>query len=443
MTNFGRGIQKQFSVLLVLIFVHIFSQAIASNSAFQIPRLIVVEKAGKTALFLPESHIADPSQFDRYFLRIIQPAFQASSRLFLERAEEIQLDETYRYRRCADEAADETAVDLALNRALQPAAAHTVWRYLGAHDPFDRFGRFMRVQLLLSAVFAPQNQPQYSHTGAVATTQVLAAPSSRLMVEYPHPFTSVDNVETFFAANCAMRPVERNQLAQELILNQSEFSELTMRRVTRSAVEQHIATQYRDCMDYIAASISGKPLPHSLCGADVVNAGAGRAIGQYLLYERNIGWVARLPQIMTEERLPFYALGAAHFVDGPTGPGLITMLRDAGFIVSLIENRAQLDAVLRRIPSAAVKPVADRSSTVSAKVLRGKCMTVPNNYICAWGNSETQFNVARVSPDKERLILCSQRDTAWGPQRRCTNVTLPPASQRDQDLLGAARFTPQ
>jgi hypothetical protein len=47
-------------------------------------------------------------------------------------------------------------------------------------------------------------------------------------------------------------------------------------------------------------------------------------------------------------------IGAAHFPDTAAGPGLVNLLRDAGYQLSVVQNRAALALLLNKLP--AVRP---------------------------------------------------------------------------------------
>jgi hypothetical protein len=395
-------------------------------------RLLVAEKDGRAIFLLPESHIGTPAQQDAYFRETIRPAFAAASALLLERSLSARLSPDYYERRCDVEGPDEPALDADVNAALRAHPDPVLAHVLPLEGDLERLGRFIRFEMLLQAWIGRGHvQPADDAAHAVPAVRVLPAQSGQLMMATPHPYRSVDDTASFFQAYCALAPAERSVLVRRLL------DDLDAAVQPQAGAEQDLAGMYRTidatyqaCLAAIRAALTH---PHG-AAADVRHWTPTELITQrFLIAERNRGWIAQLPSVLASERLPFYAIGAAHFVDGPYGAGLITLLREAGYRVSLVPDRPALRAVLARVPADAGKADAPAPGP---GLLAGKCIRIPGNYSCAWRDATTLYQATLPSPSspEELLTVCYRRRAADGPLDQCVTARVPRAPQRAADL---------
>lgn len=413
------------AVLAAAMLVHAHA-ATAGTAA----RLLVAEKDGRALFLLPESHVGTPTQQDAYFRETIRPAFAASSALLLERGASAQLSPDYFGRRCDVEGPDEPDEDADLDAALRAHPDPVLGRVLPLDEHLQRLGRFIRFEMLLQAWSARAYRQAADGAADAHAVRVLPAQSGQLMTALPRPYRSVDDAASFFQAWCALAPAERSVLVRGLIDDldappQPPEAEQGLRGVYRT-----IDTTYAASLAALRATLAGAP------AADAVERQwtRGELIRQrYLITERNRGWIAQLPSVLASERLPFYAIGAAHFVDGPYGAGLITLLREAGYRVSLVTDRPALRAVLARVPADAGKADAPEPGP---GLLAGKCIRIPGNYACAWRDATTLYQATLPAPSspEELLTVCYQRRAADGPLNQCVTARVPRAPQRAADL---------
>ncbi|KQQ36094.1 hypothetical protein ASF61_07795 [Duganella sp. Leaf126] len=359
------------------------------------PRLIAAERDGRLLLLLPETHAGLRDQYDHYFRAVIMPAFAASSALFSERSSPVQADTQLRYRPCADQQPDEAQVDAALNATLPELLPATYWGVQTPPAPVTGFSRFMRVQMVLEDAYfnsagwyAPPWQPQPVPDLPSDLTTHYAA---RLMLDAPRRAVSVDTPDSSFKAYCSLTPAQRTALARAAMqqrLRQAGHApprDQLDRPVDAGAVERQdlqdevaqMDADYRQILKRIAQALERTDLAdpigkvgkidrnsendtndtndiHGKVGkfANDASDQNQRAIDRYLLGARNRVWVAQLPQMTAGQRLPFMVLGAAHFLDADadSGPGLLRLLRDDGYRLTLVQDRRQLAVLLRKLP---------------------------------------------------------------------------------------------
>jgi hypothetical protein len=427
------------------------ASADAGNAGFG-ARLLLAQKDGHVALLLPESHIGSPAQEDQYFRNVIRPAFAASSALLAERSSVSWFDKTYDQAGCPVESDAEAALDPALNDALRRHAPPTppelpaALRSLAPVDRIGTLGRFMRFYLL----FMDAHQRAYGAIPAEAGARsftVRTAQSGILLAGTPKRVGSVEDTGTWLHAYCAMRPEQRALMIAETIGRSAQPTAPDTADAGKSGAALREATYrdndaaYRRSLDDVRAALRSPRPPGQAAWpahgspAPLASTAGQLAIDQFTLAERSRAWVAGLPAVWRRERLPFYALGAAHFADGPPGPGLVTLLREAGYSVSLLADRRALDAALAGAPRAA--PPSEGS--VTSRVLPGGCQRDGDSYACNWSDKSTSYLVASTRPSQrqEAWSACFEREGMYGPQQRCVSALREAGAQRAADLRAA------
>ncbi|MBY0443866.1 MAG: hypothetical protein K2Q15_01480, partial [Burkholderiales bacterium] len=191
------------------------SKAMTSNFG---ARLLVAEKDGKMAFFLPEMHIGTPSQNDAYFKKTIRTAFAASSILLIEGASPAIIDKNYHHAACPVEDEAEVAIDAALNTALEKYALPvSPWvSAIVADGDLKSLGRFVRFDILNQAAIRHQSGAVLVR-GKETSFVGLGAQSSLLMQESSRTSLSVDDAESLMQAYCALTSKDRVLLIAKMI----------------------------------------------------------------------------------------------------------------------------------------------------------------------------------------------------------------------------------
>ncbi|MBY0443865.1 MAG: TraB/GumN family protein, partial [Burkholderiales bacterium] len=165
---------------------------------------------------------------------------------------------------------------------------------------------------------------------------------------------------------------------------------------------------------------------------------------KYYIAERNRGWVSQLPEILAKERLAFYAIGARHFADGSHGAGLITLLREAGYTVSLVENVSTVNAALARLPKPSLPLLEKTNLPMVAHTISGACTQKSGDpYGCSWANDDMSYIVMELPQNMETWVFCRTKKSAYGPANRCTSAIREISAERLHDLaLSGVKYTP-
>ena len=418
-------------------------------------RLLLAQKDGRLALFLPESHIGSPAQEDNYFRTVIRPAFAASSALLAERSSVSWFDKTYDRAGCPEQGEIDMALDTALNDALRrhAPAVPPALRSISPVDRIDKLGRFIRFYLLFVDVHQREMGKAPVDTASSGRGfKVRNAQSRVLLTEAPRRDISVEDTSTWLRAYCAIAPTQRASLIADAV-HQSAIppdpadSHLTAAQLSAATYRINDAA-YRQALANMRATLRA-PFPAGGINAPPAgkgprNANYGRTwapaelvMNKFMLVERSRAWVADLPAVLARERLPFYGLGAAHFADAPFGPGLITLLRAAGYTVSLVDDRPALEMALARLPP----PTAAVEQPLKMRTLSGGCQRDGESYGCNWADKTTSYLVvnARQSQQQEVWSACFERERLLGPERSCVSAVRRVGAERAADLSTADR----
>nr|WP_315397930.1 hypothetical protein [uncultured Duganella sp.] len=426
------------------------------------PRLLLAEKDGRSALLLAESHIGSPAQEDDYFRDVIRPAFAASSALLAERSQPSWFDRAYYQAGCDDDGAAEAALDPALNAALRrhrPAVPQVLRGIVPSGHP-ETLGRFMRFYML----FVNAHQRAYGAIPADGAAlaqgfKIRNAQSGVLLARAPRPAASVEGTDTWLRAYCALAPAQRATLISTVIAS-SDTPPMAQdahqsAAAMRAATYRHNDAAYRQSLADLRATLNANPgetpgapsLPadtmanaHGAPAAGTVqdrsaSTPAELALDQFTLVERSRAWIAALPAVLRRERLPFLALGAAHFPDGRAGPGLISLLRDAGYSVALVEDRRALDKALAAV---AARPPVRSEPALTAHALTGGCVRDGDNYGCDWSDNTTQYGLLNLpNTGKEAWSACFEREGMLGPEKHCVSGLRAVGNERGADLAAS------
>ena len=426
------------------------------------PRLLLVQKDSRAALFLPESHVGSPAQDDAYFRSVIRPAFAASSALLAERSKVSWFDSAYEQAGCADEGPAEAALDPGLNAALRrhAPAVPPALQSVSPLERLDQLGRFIRFYWL----FVTGHKRAYGQLPDAAATparsfKIRNAQSGVLLAGAPRRASSVEDTGTWLRAYCAMSPAQRASLIDDAIAQSSAppdpaDADLSPEQL-RAATDRDTDASYQRALAAMRATLRA-PFPAGRVAAPPPSAGNGNyeqawtpaalTMTRFMIVERNQAWVAGLPAVLQRERLPFYALGAAHFADGPAGPGLVTLLRAAGYNVTLLRDRRELNAALARLPAplASADPAGPASA---AHQLSGGCQRDGDGdgYGCSWSDGASSYRVLQMPgvPQQEVWSACFEREGLLGPELHCVSSLRQAGAGRAADLAGATGPPPR
>jgi len=395
------------------------------------PRLVAAERNGQLLLLLPETHAGLRNQYDRYFQTVIAPRV-CRVQPVAERALITAPGRGLRYQPCPDQQPDETQVDAALNAVLPELLPASYRAVQPPPAPVSGFSRFMRFDPVMEDAFfnptgryAPpwvaQAKPAVPADVTTNYASVTTNYAGRLMPYAPRPYAPVDTPVSSYQAYCSLAPAQRTALAQAALqkrlrqaghapppdqLDRHEDDENVERRELEADVAR-LDRHYRDWLRRITQTVAGEQGTAATSGAASPD---GEMIDQhqrdrdrYVLAARNQVWIARLPRMTAGERLPFMVLGAAHLPDSSAGPGLLRLLREGGYRLTLVRNHAQLAAP--NTPAPPHEPIRETT-------LGGLCVDLPKRAMCTWVGGHTLVNLVDNGTPRSTLNLRATHETA-------------------------------
>lgn len=320
--------------------VMIFMSLLSFSRAEDLPRLFLVERGNSAAFFLPITHLASAVEInDRYLDQIIRPAYDSSTELLDETA---AIGPENFFVSCDAHEISDASIDPALDNEFSLAVAGSYW---DSFDPLMRanVGRFMKFLM----VFLPPEKQHANPQDLYTSPPVQAI----LFQQEKKPHSSIESVSDMFNAYCSLSVSERELLIRYAI-SISRTPETSQIELMRKKIPKMLSSQYLEELQKAVVTLNSVSPPQSSISQRVLLAPAvdeKAAYGKYALALRNKNWMNTINKISEQPGTAFYALGAAHFADGPNRQGLISLLRENGYRVSLIKSPDQIKKILQNI----------------------------------------------------------------------------------------------
>jgi TraB/PrgY/gumN family len=304
--------------------------------ADDLPRLFVAQRGNSLAFFLPIAHHASTSEInDRYLDRVIRPAYKASTQLLDEFS---ALDPSIFFASCSSQEILDTSIDYALNEKFTAAVKGTYWDsfHPALRDNVGRFVKFWEVYL----------PPPQTNTDPQKILEASLPVQAILLGEEQKPHNSIENSIDVFNAYCSLSITEREFLIRHAISMANDPNNLPDYRVIKQfpAVLSHL---YMEALKRARVTLNSSPVDEIRASNQNVLAGDEKAANdKFLLELRTKNWIKNIDATSRQSGTAFYALGAAHFADGPHWKGLITLLKEDGYHVTLVKSSDQLEKIL-------------------------------------------------------------------------------------------------
>jgi hypothetical protein len=319
---------------------------VADTSASESARLFMAQKNGHTAFFLPVTHKSSTVEMDGYLQRVVAEVLRRSTVLYDESAPKWQV---YHYGIAACPTPSQFPGEV--TRQLDP-----IFHYITRHDDYRFHGseylqerEFVKLMFVLLGPVdsASQMLPvQFEHHAPPVAT-VLAA---RFGIER----RSIEGMRHFHQSYCALTVEERTAAVKTAIQWFGMHSEF-------AKVDPSVRYQgWLHCIKFSLRSLKRAGRRMSNACDNLLGKSTSESMWKFLIGHRNAYWLEEIRKISEAPSIPFYALGAQHFIDSSQGPGLLSLLAQSGFQVSVVETLSDLPhAVLRGIPASTVAPEYD------------------------------------------------------------------------------------
>ena len=346
--------------------------------------------------------------------------------MLAERSIEPLFDRNYETATCSDESVAEAALDDDLNAALaQRGSEKPVYFQAFAPEKILELGRFVRFYRVFSDVqMRSVGTKSLPSNAASRRVEARSAQSGILMAWKPRRIVTVEDMTTMLHAYCALEPEKRALLIAATITQHAKTDNDHSPSVSASTIQNEtyaaINFSYLQSLSQMRAAVQLPFLP--VKERRTVNGitESESVIERFMIVERGREWVYRLATVMQHERLPFYALGAAHFPDVPAGPGLITLLRAAGYRVSLIADKRALNAALARLPAV---PHFRGDAKSIMHTLIGGCRSEGISYGCEWHDDSISYMVLKLQSNQQEEVwtACFQHSGSLETERPCVS----------------------
>lgn len=338
------------AVLLAALATFLIANATAA------PRLFAVQHEEKLAFILAESHVATKVELDRYFSNVVMPAARAS-RIYADEGPPGLYFEPANLTDC-------TGLDPALARREQSTAllnqtleVHTGKLAIGSvaqagnteelRQFISGYPFFLKLIEVKEQIGAKANTPEVAK---LANKDVPAAKIfDRIVVAQRGKRAFVETTADFKRAFCAVPASHQHGVVEAYVeqLKKPGATKIDM-QVAEKCYLSTLAVSHRQAACRIGSSYTCDPTPLSypVLGCE----GLGRWRDDYYRFAiaaRNLTWIANIERLMSEGRT-FFSLGGAHLPDTTLGAGVLSLLHERGYKVTLVEDPNQLRAILER-----------------------------------------------------------------------------------------------
>ncbi|WP_442782367.1 TraB/GumN family protein [Collimonas fungivorans] len=290
--------------------------------AEDLARLFVAQRENSLAFFLPIAHIASTAEInDRYLDRVIRPAYKASTQLLDEFS---SLDPSIFFATCSSQEISDVSIDYALNEKFSVSVKGTYWDsfHPALRDNVGRFVKFWEVYLP-----PPQSHPDVQISDVPLPVQAI------LLEEEWKPHNSIENSIDVFNAYCSLSVTEREFLIRHAISRANDLNHLPDYRVMKE-FSTTLSHRYVEALKQARITLNTFPIDEiRASNEDALANDEKEANDKFVLGLRTKNWIKKIDEISHQSGTAFYALGAAHFADGPHWKGLFTRLKEDGYIL--------------------------------------------------------------------------------------------------------------
>lgn len=317
-------------------FVGITFAALICQSAMaeDLVRLLAAEKGDHLSFFLPITHVGTSVEDGGAYLDdVIRIAFRQSTALYDESS--LSVGPISWLNDCPKEFVDgelDERLDKAFHEAVQGSAfwnANTLFK-----KKVSRFTKMHHIVLSLGG------QPPLDSTEPI----IFRRPAQRLLhAEHHIPYESIETTDEIFTAYCDVDVEERHAFVRSLV-SEGNSERARGQTTTPKQYLDDAATLYVGYLNLAMAELRGQ----KDIGQAVPESEFDIRLGGVYIWPRNQLWIKRINQLAKTTAIPFYALGAAHFPTLESRKGLITLLREEGYSLTLITDRNELNKILRR-----------------------------------------------------------------------------------------------
>lgn len=353
-------------------FVAVGCLPFTNSYAQPLPRLLLIEGKGKIGFLLPESHFGIPAEFDNYYKDIVIPAARASNMAIYEarsvggstfdqdsRADCANLNETRARRQESAALINQLLYDNPGKLIIRSFAVafkgedDKSYRGLIEGHPF-----FLKLDEIKAQISEPDS---VQATNAKDRPRVAALLAKLIAKGDVNRERSIEDNGDLKKSFCLL-PEERQHDVVKALINlfniKEDFDPVNLDvakahscfiSIVQSINKQVACLQNNNRSGDAAGSSCGQLVRYPTSECNMYKR-LDHAYYKWILPARSRVFIPHMESAL-QTSIPFFIVGGAHIADTALGPGLITLLTERGYQISLIENKNQLDDVVNKIRS--------------------------------------------------------------------------------------------
>jgi hypothetical protein len=317
------------------------------------PRLFAVQDQGKLAFILAESHLATRVELDRYFSEVVMRAARASTSyadegppgLYFEPANLTDcngLDSAAAKREQStsllNQALEVHTGRLAIGSIAKSGSKEELRQFISGY-PF-----FLKLIEVKEQVGAMINSPELAK---LANKGVPAARIfERIVIAQKGKRAFVETTADFKRAFCAVPAHYQHGVVEAYVerLTKPNVPKIDLQLAERCYLTTLAASHRQACKGDLNKPCDQAPLAYPINGCEALGRW-GDEYYRFAIAARNVTWIVHMERLISEGRT-FFSLGGAHLPDTTLGPGILSLLRERGYSITLVEDARQLDLIL-------------------------------------------------------------------------------------------------
>jgi len=315
-----------------------------STVADDMARVFVAEKGHHVAFLLPVTHNGSSVETHGAYLdTVIRPVFGRSTRVYFEGS--LPMSGAL-ISSCPNGDFVDSELDEKLNRRfLEVTEGSSFWD----KQPVKAMvGRFTKIHQYFS-------HSLLSVPPGLSPNMWPGLPVHAMLQDDFHlPGSSIEKTDDLFATYCAMDSDDRQMFVRALVAPTEAKENKNGPDNTAERDDKALSQKYLEWLSLAVAELNGRRIDNPDHERD--RDWMFEAYNKFVLTARNRLWITKMNAIANSDETPFYALGVGHFYSTKHTKGLIQLLREEGYSVALVKDRAELDTIsakhgLRERPS--------------------------------------------------------------------------------------------
>ncbi|MCA3031486.1 MAG: hypothetical protein ING73_12610 [Rhodocyclaceae bacterium] len=324
-----------------------------SAHAQVLPRLYLVEKESLIGFIRAESHLPLKVENDLYFSQIVLPASRLAT-AYVEEDFPPSLSASGRMNKCNNASVTSNGWEIneqTLNAFLARSHGRQVIHSIALStkdkrelvDAIESLPFFLKLQDVLDQITVKANPPHVQRALRDTTSNRLRR---EMITKRNAKHILIEEAEEIREAFCRVPEPQQQQVVQAIVRHagRDDLGTLDLGEAERCFMhELSLANTQLKCRAE-KANCTERPM-FPICS--MKNDWPSQAM-PFVLIERTNAWLTNFDRYI-EQEIPFFSVGNIHLLDTSLGKGLLTLLSERGYRVTLVQTKAQLEYASARI----------------------------------------------------------------------------------------------